>query len=95
MYQKILVPIDGSETAALGLNEAIRLAKNQGAKIRLMHVVNEMILTLPEAYVDLDRVVESARCVRHRTYRRKAVADTPCNGTEIAGKLVGDEKRED
>jgi nucleotide-binding universal stress UspA family protein len=44
MYQKILVPIDGSETATQGLNEAIRLAKNQGGELRLLHIVNEYIV---------------------------------------------------
>ena len=29
MYQHILVPIDGSDTAAEGLREAIRLAADQ------------------------------------------------------------------
>jgi nucleotide-binding universal stress UspA family protein len=43
MYQKILVPIDGSETATHGLNEAIRLAKNQGGELRLLHIVNEYV----------------------------------------------------
>ena len=41
MYRRILVPIDGSKTAALGLREALRFAKRQAAKIRLVHVVNE------------------------------------------------------
>lgn len=44
MYKRILVPIDGSETAKLGLNEAIKLAKNQGGSIRIFHVVNELIV---------------------------------------------------
>jgi len=44
MYPKILVPIDGSDTAMLGLNEAIKLAKNQHSRIRLMHVVNETVV---------------------------------------------------
>jgi len=44
MYKKILVPVDGSETAALGLNEAIKLASNQRGKIRLVHIVNELIV---------------------------------------------------
>ncbi len=61
MYQKILVPIDGSETATVGLNEAIRLAKNQGGQIRLVHVVNELVVVLPEAYTDYGRVVDSLR----------------------------------
>jgi len=44
MYQKILVPIDGSETSMLGLNEAMKLAKSQGSRLRLLHVVNEFVL---------------------------------------------------
>jgi len=61
MYRKILVPIDGSETALLGLNEAIRLAKNQGARIRLVHVSNELIVVLPEAYLDSGRATNASR----------------------------------
>ncbi len=41
MYKNILVPIDGSDTARLGLTEAIGLAKSQGSRIRLIHIVNE------------------------------------------------------
>ncbi len=44
MYQKILVPVDGSSTSDRGLNEAIKLAKNQGGTVRLLHVVNAFIL---------------------------------------------------
>ncbi len=39
MYQRILVPIDGSATASRGLGEAIALAKVLKAGIRLIHVV--------------------------------------------------------
>jgi len=41
MYRNILVPIDGSETAGLGLHEAIQLARTLGAQIRVLHVVNQ------------------------------------------------------
>ena len=44
MYSKILVPVDGSETALAGLKEAVRLAKNQGAKICVLHIVDELVL---------------------------------------------------
>lgn len=43
MYKKILVPIDGSPASNLGLNEAIKLAKDQGAKLRLFHLVDEYV----------------------------------------------------
>lgn len=45
MYKKILVPIDGSATSKLGLDEAIRLAKHHKARVRLIHVVDVFIVT--------------------------------------------------
>lgn len=42
MYQRILVPIDGSATSTRGLDEAIRLAKLTGATLRLVHMVDEL-----------------------------------------------------
>jgi nucleotide-binding universal stress UspA family protein len=44
MYQKILVPIDGSDTSTAGLNEALGLAKIHGAQLYLLHIVNELVL---------------------------------------------------
>ena len=41
MYERILVPVDGSETSNAGLAEAIKLAKLTGAQLRLVHVVDE------------------------------------------------------
>jgi len=41
MYQRILVPVDGSSTSAQGLSEAIALAKLTGGRIRLLHVIRE------------------------------------------------------
>jgi len=49
MYKHVLVPIDGSETARLGLNEAIKLAKHLKADIRLIYVVDKVAKIRPEA----------------------------------------------
>ena len=46
MYKRILVAIDGSATSDLALREAIELAKNQNAMLRLVHVVD----VTPPAY---------------------------------------------
>jgi nucleotide-binding universal stress UspA family protein len=46
MYQRILVPVDGSPTSDRGLEEAIQLAKLTHARLRLMHVVDQLSLTL-------------------------------------------------
>jgi len=40
MYQHILAPIDGSDSAVQGLREAIRLAADQKARLRLMYVID-------------------------------------------------------
>jgi nucleotide-binding universal stress UspA family protein len=42
MYQRILVPVDGSSTSKQGLDEAVKLAKLSGASLRLVHVANEL-----------------------------------------------------
>jgi len=44
MYKRILVPVDGSETSMLGLGEAIRLAKDQKATLRLLYVVHDFLV---------------------------------------------------
>jgi nucleotide-binding universal stress UspA family protein len=39
MYQRILVPLDGSDTSSKALEEALRLAGLSGARVDLLHVV--------------------------------------------------------
>ena len=43
MYTHILVPLDGSPTSDRGLEEAVKLAKLTGARLRLVHVVDDLI----------------------------------------------------
>lgn len=50
MYQRILVPVDGSETARRGLEEAIKISKALGSQLRLVHIVDDSALAMnPEA----------------------------------------------
>src|SRR5690242_3626136 len=49
MYQRILVAVDGSDISNLALREAMKLAKDQRAMLRLVHVVDESL-----AYVAAD-----------------------------------------
>jgi nucleotide-binding universal stress UspA family protein len=42
MYERILVPLDDSQTAAWGLNRAIALAKLAHAQLRLFHVAESL-----------------------------------------------------
>lgn len=44
LYKRILVPVDGSNTSNQALQEALRIAKDQQAAIRLVHVVDEAVI---------------------------------------------------
>jgi nucleotide-binding universal stress UspA family protein len=46
MYERILVPVDGSDIARRGLQEAIKLSKALGGHLRLVHVVDDSALAL-------------------------------------------------
>jgi nucleotide-binding universal stress UspA family protein len=43
MYKRILCPIDGSLTSNRGMQEAISLAKDQGAELRFVHVIDTYV----------------------------------------------------
>lgn len=45
MYQRILVPVDGSATSMRGLDEAIRLAVLTGGQVRLLNLVEDPTLS--------------------------------------------------
>jgi len=48
MFKRILVTVDGSTTSKLALQQAIRMAKEGGAELRIVHVVNEVTYDWPE-----------------------------------------------
>lgn len=48
IYQRIMVPIDGSPTSNLGFEEAIKIARDQHAQLRILHMLNEWLLITPD-----------------------------------------------
>lgn len=50
MYQRILVPVDGSDTSRKGLAEAVKLASVTGGQLRLLHVVDELAAAMGMSY---------------------------------------------
>jgi nucleotide-binding universal stress UspA family protein len=43
MYKRILIPVDGSQTSIKALNAALRLAKESEGRVRIIHVVEELL----------------------------------------------------
>ncbi len=68
MYQRILVPVDGSTNAKRALQEAIKLA-NDTAELRLVYVVEESHSLDPIGYgaIDYAALLEAVRQTGKRT----------------------------
>jgi nucleotide-binding universal stress UspA family protein len=102
MYQRILVPIDGSETSERALQEAIKVADRE-ARLRLVYVLEEIYLLDAEgyAYVDIATLQEAMRHSGERTLalaaekarQAGAAAETAlldARGERIANVIVSD-----
>jgi nucleotide-binding universal stress UspA family protein len=73
MYQRILVPVDGSHTSTIGLQEAIRLATNQRAKLRIIHVVDELLVAQNfEGYVNAGDLIDSLEAAGKKALAKAA-----------------------
>ena len=74
MYKKILVPIDGSRTAAAGLREAIRLASgNPKATIRLLHVMDPLPAMQGMEAMVTDQLIESMETFGKKALKKASV----------------------
>lgn len=82
MFSKILVPVDGSPTSTLGLAQAITLAQNQGATLRLIHVVNEFIMTSPYDGFAVGQVIDALR-ESGKALLQEAAAKVRAAGIEV------------
>jgi nucleotide-binding universal stress UspA family protein len=73
MYQRILVPIDGSVTAERALQEAIKLAAGK-AQLRLVYVIEQVYPLDTEGYAFIDYVAlqEAVRQTGERTLAQAA-----------------------
>lgn len=80
MYQRILVPIDGSPTSDRGCREAIRLAKGLGSRLHFVHVVDPRLLFAEvTATVGPQQLLDAWRAAGERLVAR-AIADATAAG---------------
>ena len=53
MYARIVIPVDGSAASDGALAEALKFAREQGAKVRLVHACEPLQYILAEGPVNL------------------------------------------
>ena len=91
MYQRILVPIDGSATSDKGLDEAIALARLTGARLCLIHVLDN--LSFATGYetcaVYTDSVLPFARQAGDRILQEGS-ARAAARGVQVETRLIDD-----
>jgi nucleotide-binding universal stress UspA family protein len=88
MYKQILCPVDGSSTSDCGMVEAIQLAKDQKAKIRFLHVVDNyfpiMDATGDLNFIDLTEILRE----NGKKILKKAEAAASKAGVTANSKMV-------
>ncbi len=85
MYQRILVPLDGSEASNRGLQEALQLVKDTHASLVLLHVIDDYPTMREFAS---SKPLEDMR--RHRLHQGCALLATPSKLARDAGARVQD-----
>ncbi len=88
MYQRILVPVDGSEAGERGLKEATGLARALSARVRLVHVVNKtpwLYSGAPPEVIDqlLDQLRSTGETIIH-----EATTALRAAGVEVDHRLI-------
>ena len=96
MYKRILVPLDGSESSAAALKEALKLAKEQGARICLVHVYERVKHVVTEGVVDLtpslrrqgERLLAEALMQAHKAGVKATVALVAAGSRRVPAVIV-------
>jgi nucleotide-binding universal stress UspA family protein len=70
VYRHILVPLDGSSTSERALQEALGLAREQGAQLELVHVMEDILFLENEAYINYAETRKSIRTAGEKILSR-------------------------
>ena len=75
MYSRILCPIDGSQTSERGLGEAIRLALDQRARLRLLYVVDAHLAAMdPYGTINVGDLIDASRAFGNELLEKAGTA---------------------
>jgi nucleotide-binding universal stress UspA family protein len=90
MIKKILVPIDGSETAQKGLDYAVDLAKQTGSTIILLAVINQGLgsQSMPSEAIPADLRENLEAFFKNSTETLIAEADKLCKTNGIDSQKI-------
>lgn len=93
-YRRILVPVDGSPTSNKALTAALNLARERGARVRLMHAIDE--LSMVSGLEDSAHVMRAAREAGQRALNdgwfivKAAGVEGDTHLVEAPGKRLGE-----
>jgi nucleotide-binding universal stress UspA family protein len=91
MFRRILVPIDGSSPSSRGLEEAIALAKDQTARLCILHVVDELLMAPPfdaSMYVPANYRVDFIKAIREEGTKLLAEAEETVRRQHVKADVV-------
>lgn len=82
MYKHIMVLLDGSANSKVALQEAIRLAKDQGAALRLVHVLDLQWGAYGDEYAYGETMLKEARTLaeQHGVKSEAVILDANSDG---------------
>ena len=104
MYQRILVPVDGSTTSRRALDEALRFGRQEDARLELVHVVGDVRLMEANSYINYAEIKETmkhsgrkilaeAQAVAQQAGMTVEAQMLEANGERVANVLVEEAKR--
>jgi nucleotide-binding universal stress UspA family protein len=87
MFKRILVAVDGSSTADLALQEAIKLAKEMQAQLRIVHAVDIVNINLGTEFPDPSEILD-AMTKSGQEILRRAEAAARAAGVPVESQLI-------
>lgn len=90
MYKHILVAVDGSKTSDLALQEAVGLARDQQATLRIVYVVDEVSIFADAEFIS-PMEIEKAWVASGRAALSKAKSLAQAAGMEAETRLLENE----